>query len=90
MSKVEKETNKTVVRLLILHTMISAVLAWQEYRWRTTMADSNYYLYNLQKEGKPSDDVFKQFIFSFGTSFLLNSTFIPISMIVSVEIVKFL
>ena len=37
---------------------------------------------------KPSNDLFKNFIFSLGSSFLLNCTFVPISMIVTLEVVK--
>ena len=45
-SKLEKQTNKFVVRLLILHLLVSVILSWQSYRWESTEGDGQYYLYS--------------------------------------------
>lgn len=88
-SKLEKETNKIVVRLLILHSLVSILLSWQSYRWDSTEGDGQYYLYkHNDPEAAPSRNLSADFLLNFLSGFLINSTFVPISLIVTLELVK--
>lgn len=88
-SKLEKETNKIVVRLLILHSLVSILLSWQSYRWDSTEGDGQYYLYkHNDPEAAPSRNLSADFALNFLSGFLINSTFVPISLIVTLELVK--
>ena len=88
-SKLEKETNKIVVRLLLLLTLVSVLLSWQSYRWDSTEGDGQYYLYgHTDPEDRPSQNLSANFFLNFLSGFLINSTFVPISLIVTLEVVK--
>jgi len=92
-SRLEVECNKTVLRMFIFHVVASIALAWSTIQWEARNSESTgsliraYYLYhhNQSLENKPD---FVTFIKSFLTILCLNSTFIPISLLVAIEVVK--
>ena len=87
-SKVELETNRIVIGLLLYTIIASLVLAWLSYRQNLNYGDTAYYLYNIATEGYPSKNGLSLFIVNFLSNICLNCTFIPISLIVAIECTK--
>lgn len=72
-----------------MHLLVSVILTWQSYRWESTEADGQYYLYShTDPDDLPSKKVSVNFMLNFLSGFLINSTFVPISLIVTFEIVR--
>ena len=83
-SNVEKESNKTVVRMLCFHVLASTLLAAIATDWNAKQKERAYYLF-ADYQAKSS---LTHFILAFFGSLCLNSTFIPISLLVAIELVK--
>ena len=49
-SRLEKEYNITVVRMLLFHVIASLLLAWQTIRWESLHQESDYYLFGMSEE----------------------------------------
>ena len=80
-SSMEKETNKTVVRFLLVLIISSFLLGVCAIVFNQTASGSANYL--------PEGETGGAFFFStFLTTICLNSSFIPVSLIVTVEFVK--
>ena len=83
-SNVEKESNKTVVRMLCFHVLASILLAGIATDWNSKQKErANYLFTNYQVVNSLT-----YFILAFFGILCLNSTFIPISLLVAIELVK--
>jgi magnesium-transporting ATPase (P-type) len=75
--------------MLIFEFLACMGISVAAYYWSIIYADKATYLYN-DKFGKPSDSGSLVIITNFFSAVCLNSTLIPISLIVSLEIAKLL
>ena len=73
--------------MLVFHLILCVIMAFFAYWSSKKSGDSMIYLYN-PSQGKPSSYAWTTFMESFFTTFMLNSTFIPISLQVAIEIAK--
>jgi len=71
-SKVELETNRIVIGMLVCTIIASLVLAWLSYRQNLNYGDTAYYLYNLANDGLPSKNGLRVFIINFLSNISLN------------------
>lgn len=81
-SNLEKETNMTVVKMLLFHCSMAGIIAWQTVNWIDDNINKHVYL-DIPKSSNARNGVI-----SFFSSISLNSTFIPIALLVAVELVK--
>jgi len=86
-SDVEKKTDKYIILLVLIQTTICLVAGVIYSLWENLQGDKLIYL-NLNTNGE-SEDVFKVGAQSFGTWFLVMMNFVPISLLVCLEMVKF-
>lgn len=84
-SNIEQENNRSVFRLLVLHTLISLVIAFLSTTWNSVNLDQNYYLHS---NGEGSNTGVILYLQVFVLTICLNSTFIPVSIIVAIEVIK--
>ena len=83
-SNVEKESNKTVVKMLCFHVLVSTIQAIVATNWNAEYKERALYLFTDWQE----ESNFTSFVLAFFGSICLNSTFIPISLLVAIELVK--
>ena len=81
-SYLERESNKTVIKMLLFHMMMCVVVAVCTVNWNNENRDPAFYL-QLQQE----NDV-RRGVLAFFKTISLNSTFIPIALLVAIELVK--
>jgi len=81
-SRVEHVMNKLIVIILITQTILSLMLGLAKGIWQAKKMDNHFYIDDDYKAGT-------SFVINFFSYFLLLSTMIPISLIVTLEIVKF-
>ena len=84
-SNIEKENNRSVFRLLVMHFVISFFIALLSVRWNSKYLSSNYYLNQSQET---TTNPFLLYFQVFLLTVCLNSTFIPVSIIVAIEVIK--
>ena len=73
--------------MLGFHLILCIIMSFCAYWNNRTKGDSMTYLYN-PNNGLPSSNGWQILIESFFSTFMLNSTFIPISLQVAIEIAK--
>lgn len=81
------ETNKTVINMLIFHTFLCLILGFLAYWHNLNWGDLQIYLYK-ELDDLPSTHGFMVFIETFFSTFCLNSTLIPISLQLAIEVTK--
>ena len=87
-SNVEKENNSTVVNMLIFLIISSLIISGCALVWENNQRTAAWY---LNKPDLPEWGTFENvevFVLNLLTTICLNSTFIPISLIVALEVVK--
>jgi magnesium-transporting ATPase (P-type) len=82
--------NKTVVTLFFFLILISILLAASSYTWNTKYGDSTTYLYlkDTEDDNQEKNKSYQVAIKSFFSYFALCSNFIPVSLLVTVEVAK--
>jgi len=84
----EKENNNTVVAMLIFHVLTTCFLSFCAYLWNDWYSVQAYYLREEDPGYLPKQVGVNLMISTFFTTLCLNSTFIPISLLVAIEMVK--
>lgn len=82
--------NKTVVTLFFFLILVSILLAAASYTWNLKYGDAAIYLYlkDTEDANQESNKSYAYGIKSFFSYFALCSNFIPVSLLVTVEIAK--
>ena len=89
-SDVERKTDKYIVLLVIIQTIICLIAGIIYSFWESVAGSSLWYLNDIPKNAQPAEvNVIATGATSFGTWFLVMMNFVPISLIVCLEMVKF-
>jgi magnesium-transporting ATPase (P-type) len=83
MSRIEKKMNNLVIYILICQTLLSLIISFIGITWFKDYASEDTYLDITSSIGT-------NWVETFFTYFLLLNTLIPISLIVTIEVVKVL
>lgn len=81
-SGIEKLTNQLIVFIFLFQLMICTAISILNYLWNTDNRDKlSWYIFQ-------DNSIILEALFSFGTMLILTNTMIPISLIISLEMVK--
>lgn len=95
-SKLELQTNKQIILIFILQIFICIVGATFNQLWTLRVGQVSHPYLALEVDDAPTDDYeflqgqITDSLTRFGTWLLLFANFVPISLIVTLEVVKFL
>lgn len=81
MSHLEASVNKLVIFIILVQTSICAIWAGLNFLWGTTQTFDNIVL-------EPKNQEYEESILNFFTYWLLMNTLLPISLQVTLEVVK--
>lgn len=84
-SRLDQDTNKTVVRIIIFVIVVCILLGLSDWSWYIQYGDAHFYL-EIPVLGYQTGSI--KIVLNTLTAFCLNNTFIPISLYVAVEIAK--